>query len=213
MHKFLATWAAALAVLAAAAADAAPVVLHDQSDFDNGDGVADGVFRSFSGTLSWYFFADAGGAPGALIAAGNALAPAIVDTGVNTVLGQEDVFELTVTLAAGIDMPAGRGWFGVREGAVGSAYDGTAIEWVGALAAQGAGRYTFFDGAGLGNLAGPDPIDPAFQIIGHPVPEPGSLALLRAAGLAALWQRRSIRPCSRRCPWPENSPSSCLSCA
>lgn len=161
--------------------------------FGGGDGVADGVFRSFSGILSWYFFADAGDAPGALVASGNAVAPAIVDTGVDTVLDVDDIFEITVDLPVEIAFAAGRGWFGVREGAVGSAYDGTSITWMGAQATQGAGRYTFWDGANLGNLQGPDPIDAAFQLSGHAVPEPAPLALLVAAALAALVLRRHRR--------------------
>lgn len=162
--------------------------------FANGDGVADGVFRSFSGTLSWYFFGDAGDAPGALLAAGSALAPAVVDTGVNTVLGGEDVFEITVDLPFELLLGAGRGWFGVREGAPGSAYDGTGIVWMGSQDAQGAGRYTYFDGAQLGALDGPFAIDAAFQLLGQSVPEPSPLALLAAAGLVALVLRRPRRP-------------------
>jgi hypothetical protein len=167
--------------------------------FGGGDGVADGVFRSFSGTLSWYFFADAADAPGALIASGNAVAPALVDTGFDTALDIEDIFELSVTLPVEIALEAGRGWFGVREGVVGSAYDGTSITWMAATSSQGAGRYTFFDGANLDELEGPAPIDAAFQLVGRAVPEPTSLALLAAAGLAALALRRPLlRGCRRR---------------
>ncbi len=164
--------------------------------FGGGDGVADGVFRSFSGTLSWYFFADAGDAPGALVAAGNAVAPAIVDTGVNTLLDVDDVFEITVNLSVEIALGAGRGWFGVREGPAGSAYDGTSITWMGSQSAQGAGRYTFFDGVNLGDLSGPHAIDGAFQLVGQTVPEPAPLALMAAAWLVARALRR--RPPARR---------------
>lgn len=166
--------------------------------FGGGDGVADGVFRSFSGTLSWYFFADAGDAPGALVAAGNAVAPAIADTGVDTVLDVDDVFEITVDLPATMALGGGRGWFGVREGEVGSAYDGTSITWMGSQSAQGAGRYTFFDGAALADLGGPYAIDGAFQLIGQTVPEPGPLALVAAAWLAAVALPRL--PARRRSP-------------
>jgi len=161
--------------------------------FGGGDGVADGVFRSFSGVLSWYFFANAADAPGALIASGNAVAPAIVDTGVDTFIDPDDIFELTVELPVEIELEAGRGWFGVREGAVGSAYDGTSITWMSAHVTQGAGRYTFWDGANLGDLVGPSPIDAAFQLVGT-VPEPAPLALLAAAVLAAMALRRPRRP-------------------
>jgi len=166
------------------------VWMRDGTLSGGGDGVADGVFRSFSGTLSWYFFADAADAPGALIASGSVVAPSVVDTGVDTLFESDDIFELTVTLPVELALGAGRGWFGVREGVVGGAYDGTSIVWMGALAAQGAGRYTFFDGAGLGDLQGPDAIDAAFQLVGHAVPEPSSLALLAAAWLAAVALRR-----------------------
>lgn len=158
--------------------------------FGGGDGIADGVFRSFSGTLSWYFFANAADAPGALIASGNAVAPTIVDTGINTVIDVDDVFELTVNLPVEIVFGAGRGWFGVREGPVGGAYDGTAITWMASQSAQGAGRYTFFDGANLGDLQGPFEIDGAFQLIGQLVPEPAPLALMAVAWLAAIKRRR-----------------------
>jgi hypothetical protein len=158
--------------------------------FGGGDGVADGVFRSFSGTLSWYFFADAADAPGALLASGSAVAPAIVDTGLDTVIDIDDVFELTVNLPFEIALGAGRTWFGVREGAVGSAYDGTSITWMGSIVAQGAGRYTFFDAPNLADLTGPHAIDGAFQIIGQPLPEPAPLALVAAAWLVAITQRR-----------------------
>jgi hypothetical protein len=169
------------------------VWLRDGTAATGSDGVADGVFRSFSGTLSWYFFADTADAPGALIASGNAAAPAVVDTGINTLLEPEDVFEITVSLPAEMALAAGRGWFGLREGAVGSAYDGSGIVWMGSQATQGAGRYTFFDGANIGDLSGPSAIDAAFQLVGQPVSEPTTLALLLAAALAALAALRRRR--------------------
>lgn len=153
-----------------------------------GDGIANGVFTNFSGVLSWYLFADDNSAPGALLHSGDALAPQVVDTGLDAWAPfLDDIFEVTVTFAAPLNLAAGRTWLGVREGLRGSAMDGTEVLWMSTPGQQGAARWYFLDGQNLADLQGPAPLDAAFQILGtQQVPEPGTGALALLALLMAL---------------------------
>lgn len=153
-----------------------------------GDGLANGVFTSFSGVLSWYLFADDNSAPGVLLHSGDALAPQVVDTGLDAWPPfQEDIFEVTVTFDAPLNLAAGRTWLGVREGLRGSAMDGTEVLWMSTPGQVGAARWYYLDGQNLADLQGPAQLDAAFQILGtQQVPEPGSAALVAAAALGLL---------------------------
>ena len=164
--------------------------------FWGGDGIDDGQFRSFSGALSWYLYADARDAPGALLASGTEWAADVADTGLHTVISYTDgVFQVTGSFGAGVALPAGRSWFGVREGTVGGVYDGSTVLWQGStVAAVGAPRYAFWDGQNQTDLQGPMELDLAFQLFGQPVPEPATTGLL-LAGLVTLagWRRHGAQ--------------------
>jgi hypothetical protein len=153
-----------------------------------GDGLANGVFTSFSGVLSWYLFADDNDSPGALLQSGDALAPQVVDTGQDAWAPfLDDIFEVTVTFDAPVNLAAGRTWLGIREGLRGSAMDGSEVLWMSTPGQVGAARWFFLDGQNLADLQGPAQLDAAFQILGtQQVPEPGSGALAMLALLMAL---------------------------
>lgn len=153
-----------------------------------GDGLANGVFTSFSGVLSWYLFADDNSAPGALLHSGDAVAPQVLDTGQFAIFTElENIFEVTVDFAAPLNLAAGRTWLGIREGLRGSAMDGSEVLWMTTPVQVGAARWYFLDGQNLADLQGPAALDTAFQILGtQRVPEPGSAALAALALLLAL---------------------------
>jgi hypothetical protein len=108
---------------------------------------------AFRARCRGYFFTDAADAPGALLASGSTVAPVIVDTGFDTVIDVDDVFELTVNLPFEIALAVGRAWFGVREGAVGSACDNTQYHLDGLDSGPGRGALHALRSAQLG---GPD---------------------------------------------------------
>lgn len=153
-----------------------------------GDGLANGIFTSFSGVLSWYLFADDNSAPGALLHSGDALAPQVVDTGQFAIVPElENIFAVTVSFAAPLNLAAGRSWLGIREGVRGSAMDGTEVLWMGSPGAAGAARWFFMDGQNLADLQGPAELETAFQILGtYQLPEAGSAALAAMGLLLAL---------------------------
>ena len=84
------------------------VWLSDASGLFGGDEVADGVFRSFSGGLSWYFFQDAAGLPGLLIDSGFDPAVSVTDTGVNrTSTSMDDIFRVDGVVSPGLQLRRG----------------------------------------------------------------------------------------------------------
>src|SRR5262245_47278934 len=89
----------------------------------SGDGIADGVFTGLSGVLSWYFFDDNGGEPGALLGNGSATNLMVTDTGIDRTDGppNEDIFRVSGDIAPGFALGPGTYWFGIREGLIGEA--------------------------------------------------------------------------------------------
>lgn len=172
------------------------VFLADSSPLLGGDGLANGVFSSFSGVLSWYIFADAALLPGALVASGTAVGVTVNDSGVDRI--GEDVFYVSAFFGAGLGagpvLDPGHYWFGVREGVPGAAFDATGIRWLGATTLTDAPAKIFLDGAGISNLNEAPSQDLTYNIVGtvHDVPEPATGGLL-AAGLLALMAATSRR--------------------
>ncbi len=161
------------------------VWMSDASDAFGGDGLANGIFTSFSGTLSWYLFADAGGSPGLLIDFGFNAAPTVVDTGVDrTGSFVDDIFRVDGLLSQPVNLNAGTYWFGVREGQRGAAADSSDILWLAGANIVGSGPWIFGDGANIANLIGPFNSDLAFVLEGLQIPEPSSLALVLLGALA-----------------------------
>ena len=159
-----------------------------------GNGVANGVFGTFSGALSWYVFLEAGGLPGALLASGNTV-PLVVDTGVDTVgASPEDIFAVSAALGAPLLAPAGHYWFGIREGNVGDAQDDSYTIWLKSGTLTGLDGYYWGNGANQTNLFGPNSIDHAFVLEGNAasVPEPSAPALLVVALFAAGIARKRL---------------------
>ena len=164
------------------------VWMRDSTLMAGGDNLANGLFNSFSGRLSWYVWRDAAGAPGALLASGNTV-PLVVDTGVDSTSAfnspAEDIFRVSGVLAQPLELAeAGHYWFGIREGDVGEAIDGTYTHLQYAGAVQGYGsNYYFGNGIGLSNLVvSPFGLDRAFVLSGvsQAVPEPAPLTLVMA---------------------------------
>ena len=159
------------------------------SDYSfNGDGIANGVLTSFSGVLSWYFFDDAGGEPGVLVGSGAASSLMITDTGVDRTDGppNEDIFRVSGDIAPGFALAPGTYWFGIREGLMGSAADGTDILWLSHNGVTGEYAKLFLNGAGISMLNSAPNSDNAFTL--EAVPEPAALVSL-GIGLAALGGR------------------------
>lgn len=177
------------------------VWMRDTNALLGGDSLANGLFSTFSGRLSWYVWRDAAEAPGVLLASGNT-APLVVDTGVDSTptlnTPAEDIFRVSGVLAQALELTeAGHYWFGIREGDVGESTDGTYTHWQPAGAVQGYGSAYFFGGGiGLVNLFGPHTAERAFVLSGESqaVPEPAPLTLVMA-GLSAwaLQRRRAAR--------------------
>ncbi|MBI2824362.1 MAG: hypothetical protein HYX69_06710 [Planctomycetia bacterium] len=159
----------------------------------DGDGIANGVFTSFSGGLSWYFFADSAGLPGTFIASGIAAAPVVADTGVDRTDNNEDIFRVSGAITPGVSLNAGTFWFGVREGPPGQIQDGTNILWLSHNGVQGAFAKLFLDGEVPGNLNQAPNSDNAFVL--NAVPEPAGIvpATFGLLGLAVLATRRPRR--------------------
>lgn len=156
----------------------------------SGDGIANGVFTSFSGVLSWYVFGDAAGSPGVLLGSGAASNLVVTDTGVDRTDGtNEDIFRLSGDVTPGFVLGPGTYWFGIREGLVGSAADGTDILWLSHNGVTGQFAKLFLDGAGISGLNSAPNGDNAFTLgTLEAVPEPSTLVSL-GIGLAALARR------------------------
>lgn len=180
---------------APATINAFSVWLSDSSAVSGGDEIANGVFTSFSGTLSWYFFDDAGGLPGAMISSGAATSIDVVDTGIDrTASFIDDIFRVTGAIGPPVSFNAGTYWFGFREGSPGQAADGTDILWLVHNGVQGEFTKLFLDGQTPGQLSEAPNADNAFIL--YAVPEPAGMMWVLAAGAALMyrtWKRNESR--------------------
>ena len=86
-------------------------------------------FDNFGGTISWAIYSDLGGAPSVLIASGADSAPRVTDTGLSVDGGGRDLFQVRFLLAGRPTLAAGTYWLALHEGAWGSAYDGSDVQW------------------------------------------------------------------------------------
>jgi hypothetical protein len=80
----------------------------------------------FSGTIGWAILSDSGGLPNTVLFFGSDNAPLLTDTGVD-ILGTRE-WRIDVALPS-INLLAGSYWLALREGAWGSANDGSTIYW------------------------------------------------------------------------------------
>jgi len=158
-----------------------------------GDELANGVFTSFAGGLSWYFFEDDGGLPGGLLDSGFDPAPVVTDTGVDrTGSFVDDIFRVDGTVAPGVLLAGGTYWFGVREGLAGAAHDDSQILWLTSTGVNGEFAKLFLDGANLADLNEAPEADSAFLLEGAAqVPEPSTLALILAGAFVRELRRRA----------------------
>ncbi|MEZ6131856.1 MAG: PEP-CTERM sorting domain-containing protein [Planctomycetaceae bacterium] len=148
------------------------------------------TFGNFGGTVGFAIHQNAAGVPGTTVASGADSTVSLIDTGA-TVLGL-NIFELGVDLGS-IALAAGDYWLQLREGSIGSAFDGTSIFWT--TTASGSAPTGQFDATETGPVWGNDSgQEYAFELSGTldsaTVPEPSSLAVLFAGGIGAYFVRR-----------------------
>lgn len=105
------------------------------------DGVDNGVFAAFSGTIGWAIYDNgASGHPGSLVASGSDSAPAVTDTGLNWGSGNSEVFRVRFALDPPVTLASGSWWLAIHEGAWLSPADGSSILWIGAVGQSGMPR-------------------------------------------------------------------------
>ncbi|NYH96847.1 tandem-95 repeat protein [Novosphingobium marinum] len=101
-----------------------------------------GVIDSFSGTLSWGIFADAGGTPGTLLSFGTDATPDVSDTGVQSTAGPYDQNVAVIDLG-NVFLPAGSYWIALHEGTWDDGGDVSVVFW--SLSTPGSGAPVFAD--------------------------------------------------------------------
>ena len=150
----------------------------------------------FSGTVGWAFHGNNAGAPGAVLYSGSDNSVSLTPDG--TVVGFPQYY-LDVDVPS-VALGSGTYWLQLREGAIGSAYDGSDIFWSTSVNQQGAGALLDTDPQNPTTWSIPGSEDTAFQIYGPAnaaavVPEPSSFALfglVMACGIGCYFYRRRI---------------------
>jgi hypothetical protein len=147
-----------------------------------------GGIGNWDGSLGYSFYANAGGAPGALLAGGNALNLSVSNSGLAWCCGNNAfAFDFDVdpfAAAAGTQY-----WIGIHASAD---FERDDIYWVQATPLPGNGNQSF-QGT-LDNWVN-NGTEHAFALDGTPLPEPGSLMLF-GVGMVAAWARRRATTCS-----------------
>lgn len=154
-----------------------------------------GLLNTFSGTLSWFFYEDAGGFPAAsIVASGSSSNVAVIDTGVLILnspgyeLAQLEFDIPSTTLATGTY------WLRLKENGPAVPDDGTAIYWVFADGVTG------FPSVGSSNEVNPTiwgghdaDYDFTYELLNVQAPEPSPIALILSTvitGTVFLRRRR-----------------------
>jgi hypothetical protein len=118
------------------------------------DGVTNGTFDGFGGTLSWAIYSQTSGLPGTVVATGADAAVAIGETDEVDFFGS-DLVRARIDLSPPPALEPGTYWLALHEGVWGSADDGSSIFWhfrhpsVGGVAAT-----TTDEVGGIGWIAG-----------------------------------------------------------
>jgi hypothetical protein len=148
------------------------------SDNDTDD---DGLLGSFSGVLGWGIYDDTGsGSPDTLIAFGTDSSPLQVDTGLQDSFGS-DVVRVRFRFGRALELPAGRYWLAIREGAWGASEEATSVWWVDAASVVGFGVRVSDDTDAPGSWLA-DAFDGALFVTEEPIDATGF-----EAGNGCLW--------------------------
>lgn len=147
---------------------------------------------TFSGTLSWFIYANNAGKPGTIINSGtvnSGTGLTQTDTGIDYLwLGGpagSRVFQIDFPVTS-TTLTAGTYWFRVKENGINDVSDGSLIGWLGSGSSTGFNIKVDSDEANptAWNF-GVFPQDRAFQLLGASTaaPEPGTLSLLAIGGM------------------------------
>lgn len=123
-----------------------------------------GIFEGFSGSIGWAIYADSAGNPGGLVYSGTDSSPQVEAAGFTQ--GSGEVFRVyvhfpdTAVLAA-----TGTYWLAIHEGAWGSTYDFSTVDFLSVNQSIGSGARSSTNLASPGNWSGAG-VDNAFVILG-----------------------------------------------
>lgn len=137
------------------------------------------------------FYANDGGAPGAVLAdiAVGLAATSPTPTGQLVGLLNAPMFEFTADLGSPLSLGAGDYFFSVAANVIRPVdFTNEAFQWAGSLPGDGVLFSDSFDGAGYTDASGFARTNLAFEFVG--IPTPSSAAVLALAGIASTRRRR-----------------------